>query len=113
MTDLSISERLFNKALFHSEQDRQDFINQKAKQIEQHLYSVLLKDESEAEEIGGLVAVNLTDFEAGELVRYTMRKDAAGLLQFVALWIDEVVKNTAFDRAAKEVEAMTPEDFKN
>jgi hypothetical protein len=115
MTDLSIAERLFAKALFHSEQDRQDFIGQKARQFEREIASAIRKDKAELHEIAGCV-LGFMENETMGFVLLAMDDGDIGAVRSAQLMLQnefkEAIRRTAETRAVKAVEAMTPEDFK-
>lgn len=115
MTDLSIAERLFNKALFHSEQDRQDFIAQKAQQFERDIKTAIVRDKAELHEIAEIVFMEMEPETMGVVLLAFLNSDL-GALRSAQLMVEneyrQAVAKTAELRAIKHVESMTPEDFK-
>jgi carboxylesterase type B len=115
MTDLSIADRLFNKALFHSEQDRQDFIGQKARQFERDLRVSLLKDKDELRTVAADVFAELDDDLKARVIEWVISGDLSGAyasLHILRNETDRQIKNICELRAVRAVDAMTPEDFK-
>jgi hypothetical protein len=112
----TISERIFNRQILHSEASRQEYIGKKAKSIEKDIYAALMSDDAEADEIGECVASFMSTETMRHMVRCTLSSGpaAAGVLrQLMLIEIDAAVKRTAELRAIRHVEAMTPEEFNN
>lgn len=96
--------RIFGASQFHSEACRQEAIGKTAKRIEKQIIAELMKNDSEAIEIGGDMIGFMEPETMARLIRFALRGDLNKLQLSLLAAMDESVKRTAELRAMRHVD---------